>query len=121
MDDFFRALRATFLSEPHGQIRIGQKVDKCDKNPKPVIWSHPKSRSIEDGDTAKFECKVETSEIESTKTGSRQKFSFFFYFEGRRTFCGRGSILSLIDLDIDWEKSDDSQCDIESNTKIGKK
>ena len=50
-------------------FNVNPKSLKCDKNAflRPVISSHPKSRSIEDGDAAKFECKVKTSEIDSTK------------------------------------------------------
>ena len=48
-------------------FNVNPKLLKCGKNPRPIISSHPKSRSIEDGDAAKFECKVKTSEIESTK------------------------------------------------------
>ena len=40
---------------------------KCDKNPRPVISSHPKSRSVQDGHEAMFECKAKTTEVESTQ------------------------------------------------------
>ena len=40
---------------------------KCDKNPRPIIISHPKSRSVQDGNEALFECKAKTAEVESTQ------------------------------------------------------